>query len=190
VLNRLWGRREPLEVEGVFETITSIEAPAAPRLPALRLPRINVDAASIARALPIAGVLLVALAINWPTLKDYFHGDDFVAFTELGTKKPLDFLYDTFFFKDVNFYWRPLGQASYLALYEAFGLSTEAFHALSIVMFLATIWLLYRFCLNAGFSRWVATGAAALFALTPAHVVSIAWVTNSPRVLSLFFFMS
>jgi hypothetical protein len=135
-------------------------------------------------------VLLAALAVNLPTLGDYFHGDDFVAFTELGTKEPLQYLYDTFFFKDVNFYWRPLGQASYLGLYEAFGLDPVAFHSLSIAMFLATLWLLYRFCLNAGFSRWVGAGAAALFALAPNHVVSVAWVTNSPRVMAVMFFMA
>jgi hypothetical protein len=193
MLNRFWGRHGPaieaeaeLEVEGVFETMRSLE-PARPRWPALRLAAI--DSAAVVRALPIVGVLLIALALNWPTLTDYFHGDDFVAFTELGTKKPLDYLYDAFFFKDVNFYWRPLGQASYLGLYEVFGLDPAAFHALSIAMFLATIWLLYRFCLNAGFSRWVATGSAALFAVLPSHVVSVAWVTNSPRVMAVMFFM-
>lgn len=190
MLNRLWGRREPVvEVEGVFETIGAIE-PTPTRWPALRLPRVSLDAAAIARALPIFTVLLLAIAVNWPTLQDYFHGDDFVAFTELGTKKPLDYLYDAFFFKDVNFYWRPLGQASYLGLYEAFGLDPAAFHALSIAMFLATVWLLYRFCLNEGFSRWVATGSAALFALLPNHVVSVAWVTNSPRIMAVMFFMA
>jgi hypothetical protein len=192
MLNRIWGRREPaVDVEGVFETIGPLTPRPRSRWPAFALPRFSgVDAAAVARVLPILGVLLIALALNWPTLHDYVHGDDFVAFTELGTKKPLDYLYDAFFFKDVNFYWRPLGQASYLGLYQLFGLDPVAFHALSILMFLATIWLIYRFCLNAGFSRWVGVGAAALFAIIPSHVVSVAWVTNSPRVMAVMFFMA
>lgn len=149
----------------------------------------SVDAAAIGRALPIVAVLIAGLLLNLPTLGDYFHGDDFVAFTELGSKKPLDYVYDTFFFKDVNFYWRPLGQMSYLGLYHAFGLDPVAFHGLSIAMFLATVWLLYRFCLNAGLSRAVGAAAAAIFTLLPNHVVSVAWVTNSPRIMAIMFFM-
>ena len=81
MLNRFWGRRRPamgaeaeLEVEGVFETMRAAE-PVRPRWPVLPLPAI--DSAAVARALPILGVILIALALNWPTLKDYFHGDDF-----------------------------------------------------------------------------------------------------------------
>jgi hypothetical protein len=139
---------------------------------------------------PILLVLGLALGVNALTLNDYFHGDDFVAFTELGAKGPWRYLVDTFTFGDVNFYWRPLGQASYLALYHAFGLDPVAFHATSIAMFLVTIWLLYRFCQNMGLSRFASAAACGLFALTPSHVVSVAWVTNSPRLMAMMLFMA
>lgn len=203
MINRIWPRRVTQDADGVLEALAVDVAPSPrlPRLPAFRLPALPklprsfaefraIDVTPVLRAMPILAVLLAALAVNLPTIHDYFHGDDFVAFTELGSKKPLQYLSDTFTFKDVNFYWRPLGQASYLALYQAFGLDPVAFHGLSIAMFLATVWLLYRFCLNAGFSRFVAVGAAAMFALMPSHVVSVAWVTNSPRVMAVMFFMA
>lgn len=196
MIGRIWPRRN-LEAASA-STIEVAPSPGLPlsKLPALRLPDFSrfsfgaVNYAAILRALPILAVLIAGLLVNLPTLHDYFHGDDFVAFTELGTKTPLQYLQDTFFFKDVNFYWRPLGQASYLGLYHAFGLDPAAFHGLSIAMFLATVWLLYRFCLNAGLSRFVGVGAAALFTLLPNHVVSVAWVTNSPRVMAVMFFLA
>lgn len=191
MLNRIWRQRMPIEANTAVEQAESV----LPALPSgLTLPfskaRLSAIGAAILSALPISAALLAALVVNLPTLDDYFHGDDFVAFTELGTKQPLQYLYDTFTFKDVNFYWRPLGQASYLALYHAFGLDPAAFHALSIAMFLFTLWLIYRFSVNIGLSRVTAAAAAAIFALLPSHVVSVAWVTNSPRIMAVMFFMA
>ena len=192
MLNRIWGRREPtIEAEGVFETMATLEPPP-PRWPALRLSRIasSIDTASIARALPILGVMLIALALNWPTLHDYFHGDDFVAFTELGTKKPLAVPVRCLLLQGRELLLaaarpgvlpRPLSR-----LRPRPGCLPRAEHRDVHGDDLADLPLLpERGALTLG-----CAGSAALFAIVPSHVVSVAWVTNSPRVMAVMFFMA
>jgi hypothetical protein len=132
-------------------------------------------------------VLLAAAAVNLQALKDYFHGDDYIAFIDLTTKPPLKHMADVITFRDADIYWRPLGELYYLILYKAFGLSVAAFHLGNIVIFLATIVVLYHLCLRAGFSRPIAVGACAIFGLYPNHAVSVSWITNGPRLIAVLF---
>jgi len=131
--------------------------------------------------------MAITLVVYLPTLRIYFHGDDFVAFVDLVSRQPVDHLWRVLTFSDYNFYWRPLAQAYYLLLHQLFGLDPVAFHAANLAIYLLTVWCVYLFCLRARLTRPVALLAALLFALTPAHVVSVAWVTNGGRLLALLF---
>jgi hypothetical protein len=142
------------------------------------------------RGIPEVPVVLAAvLAVYASSLNDYFHGDDFVAMVDLVTKSTSQHLRDVFMFQDANFYWRPLGQVYYRAIYEVFGLEPWAFRAGNLAIFLVTVVLLHRFCLNLGLSRAVAFATILLFGLFPNHVVSVAWITNAPRLLATMFFL-
>lgn len=134
-------------------------------------------------------VLAVTGGIYAPTLNDPFHGDDYVAFTEFKTKTLWAYCHDVFVFKDLNFYWRPLGKVFHRLLYEGFGLDPAAYHVAALIIFLATVACVYVFCLKEGLGRAVALGAAAAFGLLPSHVVGVAWVTNSSRLMAVLFFM-
>jgi hypothetical protein len=144
---------------------------------------------SIARAeaFPLAVLLFAVFAVYLPTLDDYFHGDDFLAFIDLTTAPPLQQIGDVFTFNDTNVYWRPLGHLYFLAIYETAGLDPFAFHLGSMVLFLLTLVLLYWFVVRFGLGRGVALGAVLVFALLPNHVVSVAWTTNAPRLLAVLF---
>ena len=135
----------------------------------------------------LVGVLALVFAVYLPTLNDYFHGDDYLAFIDLTTLKPWQQVSDVFTFQDSNIYWRPLGHLYYLGIYEAAGLDPYYFHLAGLGVFLGTLALLYKFCLNFGLTRIVALGSVAVFGLFPNHVVSVAWVTNAPRLLAVFF---
>jgi hypothetical protein len=142
------------------------------------------------RGIPEVPVVLAAvLAVYASSLNDYFHGDDFVAMVDLVTKSTSQHLRDAFMFQDTNFYWRPLGQVYYRTIYELFGLEPWAFRAGNLAIFLVTLVLLHRFCLNLGLPRAVAFTAVLLFGLFPNHVVSVAWITNAPRLLATVFFL-
>ncbi len=135
----------------------------------------------------LAGLLLLVGAVYLPTLNDYFHGDDFLAFIDLTTKAPVHYLRDVITYNDSNVYWRPLGSVYFLLLYLAAGLDPFYFHLANLLLFLVTLALLYRFCLKLGLGRPVALGAVLVFGLLPNHVISVAWTTNGPRVLATMF---
>jgi hypothetical protein len=141
-------------------------------------------AGALTRA-PLLLVLAIALAINLPTLHDYFHGDDYLAFVDMVSKPFVKHMTEVVVFDDNDVYWRPLGELYYYVIWSVFGLNEVAFHAANISVFLLTLVLLYAFCLQAGLGRYVATGACAFLTLFPNHVVSVSWVTNGPRLVAV-----
>src|SRR5262245_54138305 len=86
--------------------------------------------------LVLAGILALVVALYLPTLNDPFHGDDFVAFKDFGTRPGLQYISDVFLFRDSNFYWRPLGCAFHFLLYEIGGLNPTLFRAAGLGVFL------------------------------------------------------
>jgi hypothetical protein len=130
-------------------------------------------------------VCAVAVAVNYPTFDDYFHGDDYLAFIDLATRPTWQHIGEVLTFEDTNVYWRPLGELYYLIMWETFGLNEVAYHAASVGFFIGTLLLLYAFCMQAGFGRNVAIGACAFLTLFPNHVVSVAWITNGPRIIAV-----
>ena len=136
------------------------------------------------------GVALALVSLLYAqTLNDPFHGDDFVAFRDFGAKSGWDYLSDVFFFKDSNFYWRPLGCAFHFGLYEAAGLDPFVFRLAGLIVFLLTLVALYAFCLRERLGQAVSLGAVLIFGLLPNHVVSVAWVTNTSRLMALLFIL-
>lgn len=156
--------------------------------PALRArARLDTAAGVLRRHWALAIVLAVVAFVYLPTLDDYFHGDDFIAFVDLASKSPLPYMRDVLTFQDSNIYWRPLGEVYHLAMYHAFGLSPAAFHGGSLFFFLATLTLLYAFCLSFGLNRPAAVGAVLFLGLFPNHPVNVAWTTAVPRVIGVMF---
>ncbi len=134
--------------------------------------------------------MMLVAAIHVPSINAYFHGDDFVAMTDLVSKPALRHLYDVYTFSDSNFYWRPLGQTYDVVIYQLFGLSPLAFHIGSVLIFEGTILLLYHFCRRIGLPQPVAVIACLILGLFPNHVVSVAWITNTSRLMAVFVFMA
>ncbi|OQX10680.1 MAG: hypothetical protein BWK80_45510 [Desulfobacteraceae bacterium IS3] len=87
--------------------------------------------------------------------------------------------------------WHPLTWLSHIADVEIFGISFSAgagFHHLTNVMFhIANTVLLFFILLRMTGDVWKSSFVAALFALHPLHVESVAWVSERKDVLSTFF---
>jgi tetratricopeptide (TPR) repeat protein len=83
--------------------------------------------------------------------------------------------------------WHPLTWLSYLLDAELFGIDPGPFHTTNLLLHVTNTLLLYAllFCWTgaAGRSGFV----AALFAMHPLHVESVAWVSERKDVLSTFF---
>jgi hypothetical protein len=134
-------------------------------------------------------VLCAVIAVYSNGLSAYFHGDDFVALVDVVTKPVTLHMVDALTFHDTNFYWRPLGQVYYRAMYEAFGLDPLPFRLVNLGVFLITLTLLHRLCEAVGLPRVVAFATVLLVGLFPNHIVSVSWITNAPRLLATLCFI-
>jgi 4-amino-4-deoxy-L-arabinose transferase-like glycosyltransferase len=84
-------------------------------------------------------------------------------------------------------YYRPLFNIALIISHQFFGLQVYGWHLLSILLHLATVYLLYRVARQWGLAREVAAGAALLFGLHPVHSESVAWVAALPDLLAAVF---
>ena len=146
--------------------------------------------ASISEHAALYAVLGLVALLYVPTLNDPFHGDDFVAFKDFGTRSGFEYIRDAFLFKDSNFYWRPLGCAFHFLLFDLWGFDAFAFRLAGLIVFLLTLVALYVFCVRERLGPLVSLGAVLIFGLLPNHVVSVAWVTNTSRLMAVLFIVA
>jgi Flp pilus assembly protein TadD len=85
-------------------------------------------------------------------------------------------------------HWHPLTWISF-EIDQAIGFGPRGFHATNIFMHALNAWLLYQVLLRSTGAMWRSWFAAALFAIHPLHVESVAWVAERKDVLSTFFWL-
>ena len=85
--------------------------------------------------------------------------------------------------------WHPLTWLSHMLDCELYGLRPWGHHLSSLLIHLANVLLLMFLLRRATGSLWCSTFVAALFAVHPLHVESVAWVAERKDVLSAFFWM-
>ena len=85
--------------------------------------------------------------------------------------------------------WHPLTWLSHMLDCQLFGDRPAAHHLASLILHLANTALLFLVLLRLTKARWRSAFVAALFALHPLHVESVAWIAERKDVLSTFFFM-
>ena len=82
--------------------------------------------------------------------------------------------------------WHPLTWISYMLDDQLFGLNPGAQHAINVVFHAGAIVLLFLAFLRMTKEVWCAGTLAAVFALHPLHVESVAWISERKDVLSAF----
>jgi len=90
----------------------------------------------------------------------------------------------------VTNYWVPLTWLSILLDYELYGLNAGGYHLTNLLLHLLNVVLLFLLLRRMTGALWRSAFAAALFALHPLHVESVAWVTERKDVLSIFFWLA
>jgi Flp pilus assembly protein TadD len=86
-------------------------------------------------------------------------------------------------------FWLPLIWLSYMLDWELFGSNPAGYHLTNLVFHIANTLLLFIVLRQMTGVLWRSAFVAALFALHPLHVESVAWVTERKDVLSTFFWM-
>src|SRR6266478_4442509 len=85
--------------------------------------------------------------------------------------------------------WHPLTWVSHMMDCSLYGLDPGGHHSTNLIFHVADVLLLFLlFCRMTG-AVWRSALVAALFALRPLHVESVAWASERKDVLSTFFLM-
>ncbi|MHC4213868.1 MAG: tetratricopeptide repeat protein [Planctomycetota bacterium] len=135
-------------------------------------------------------LVLVTVAVYWPVLRyDFVKYDDDKYLTEnprieagITSESVIDA-----FIKPHYSMWHPLTTLSYLLDYELFGFSASWFHGVSLLFHICCVVLLFLVLQWATGAIWPSAFVAAIFALHPLQVESVAWIAERKNVLSGFF---
>ena len=85
--------------------------------------------------------------------------------------------------------WHPLTWLSHMLDMQLYGMNSGAHHQTNLIFHIANALLLFFVLKKMTGSLWQSGFVAALFALHPLHVESVAWVAERKDVLSTFFWM-
>src|SRR6267378_1352935 len=85
--------------------------------------------------------------------------------------------------------WHPLTTLSHMVDCQLYGLNAGGHHATNIILHIIAVLLLFRVLRQMTGAVWKSIFVAALFAVHPLHVESVAWVSERKDVLSAVFFM-
>jgi tetratricopeptide (TPR) repeat protein len=83
--------------------------------------------------------------------------------------------------------WHPLTWLSHMLDCELFGLNPGAHHLMNLAIHALNVVLLFLLLHRITFALWPSVFVAALFALHPLHVESVAWIAERKDVLSTLF---
>jgi tetratricopeptide (TPR) repeat protein len=130
-------------------------------------------------------VLLVAVCYFPATQNDYIWDDDYYV-TQNATLRSAHGLYRMWFELRAIPQYYPLVHTTYWLEYHLWGLKPLGYHIVNILLHAVNallLWYILRMLAVPG--AWL---AAALFAIHPVHVESVAWITERKNVLSAFFY--
>ncbi|HZQ47689.1 MAG TPA: tetratricopeptide repeat protein [Verrucomicrobiae bacterium] len=138
------------------------------------------------------GLLLITLAAYWPALScDFVNYDDLGYVTENShvqgglSMATLGWAFTT----GDQSNWHPLTWLSHALDCQLYGLKPSGHHLTNLLFHLANTLLLFVVLRRLTGATWRSAFVAALFAWHPAHVESVAWVSERKDVLSAFFWM-
>jgi len=85
--------------------------------------------------------------------------------------------------------WHPLTVLSFLFEYQLFGLNAGGYHWMSVIFHLLNTVMLFGLMRSMTGAVWRSAFVAALFAVHPMNVESVAWIAERKNVLSTFFWI-
>jgi len=85
--------------------------------------------------------------------------------------------------------WHPLTTISHMLDCQLYGLKAGGHHATNVLLHTIAVLLLFRVLRQMTGALWKSATVAALFAVHPLHVESVAWVSERKDVLSAVFFL-
>jgi tetratricopeptide (TPR) repeat protein len=139
------------------------------------------------RAGPAAALVVLAALAYGPVLRAGFVWDDDVLVTKNALLRGWDGLAAIWLRPGSTLQYYPLTFTSWWAQYHAWGLVPVGYHVVNVVLHGTSAAVLWLVLLHLGIpGAWT---AAAVFALHPVHVESVAWVSELKNVQSGLFYL-
>jgi Flp pilus assembly protein TadD len=140
-----------------------------------------------------AALVLLTLATYWPAINHEFvnyDDDDYVYENEVvqGGLTAQNIYWAFTSTEAAN--WHPLTWLSHMLDCQLYGLDAGGHHLSSLILHIAGTLLLFLLLASATGARVCSAVVAALFALHPLHVESVAWIAERKDVLSGLFWMA
>ena len=135
-------------------------------------------------------LVIVTLAAYWQVLNNDFiiYDDDKYVTENIHVNRGVTFDGLTWAFTSSHSSnWHPLTWISHMIDCQLYGLNPRGHHLTSLLFHVANTLLLLLILVRMTGSLWQSSFVAALFALHPLHVESVAWVAERKDVLSTFF---
>jgi tetratricopeptide (TPR) repeat protein len=144
--------------------------------------------------LALAALLLVAvtLAVYWPVAHYPFINYDDPRYVVENPHVATGLTWDNVKWAFTQSYasnWHPLTWISHMLDVQLFGMTPGWHHFINLIFHVINTLLLLFLLKQMTGSLWRSAAVAALFALHPLHVESVAWIAERKDVLSAFFFM-
>ncbi len=146
----------------------------------------------ILQAIILICLIAATLAVYWRVQDHdflYYDDDDYILenpHVRTGLKiENITWAFKTFY--DSN--WHPITWLSHMLDCHLYGLNSKGHHFNNLLFHIANSLLLFLVLQRATGTLWRGALVAALFALHPLHVESVAWVAERKDVLSTFFWM-
>ena len=137
-------------------------------------------------------LVIVTLAVYWQVNHyDFINLDDNIYVTEniniqSGiTPDAIRWAFSTTYAE----FWHPLTWLSLMFDYHFYGLNAGGYHVTNLILHILSTLLLFWLFNRMTQALWPSAFVAAVFALHPLHVESVAWISERKDVLSAFFWM-
>jgi tetratricopeptide (TPR) repeat protein len=143
----------------------------------------------------VIACLLVAfatVAVYWQTTRNGFINFDDPDYVQNNPRVQAGLTMETVKWAFTSYHssnWHPMTWLSHALDCQLFGLNPAGHHAVNLGFHLANVVILLLLLRSITGQLWPATLVAALFAVHPLHVESVAWISERKDVLSTFFFL-
>ena len=144
------------------------------------------------RSMAAALLLAMSFAIYFPVLDYQFVDldDDLYVTDNLRVQRGLT--WENFWWATTAVeagFWHPLTWWSHMLDYRLFGLNPSGHHLTSLLLHLVNVLLLFWVLQELTGALWPSFFVAALFAVHPLNVESVAWIAERKNVLSMLFWL-
>jgi tetratricopeptide (TPR) repeat protein len=144
------------------------------------------------RFILVAGLALMTIVVYWQVFYS-----DFVNFDDLIYVAENDYVNTGLNWPNIHWaftpgrvaYWHPLTWLSHMLDCELYGLHPGLHHITNLIIHIANVLLVFAILRRLTGAAWKAWFVAAVFAVHPLNVDSVAWIAERKNILSTFFWL-